>query len=168
MPTTTFTYRGQEDKSLLDRALLGFAATRLGGFMFVNVFPVVDRRLLRWTRGRVSVGVGQTVLLLHVRGAKSGVMRETPLLCTPQGDRLILVASKAGADHHPAWYHNVVANPDVEVDLRGRRLAMRARVLEGEERDAAWRAVNDNYPGYTKYQAQAGARRIPVVLLEPR
>ena len=161
-------YRGQAEKSRLDRALQALAQTRLGGKLFITVFPAIDRRLMPLTRGRVRTGVGQPMLLLHARGARSGRPRTTPLLYTPHGDSLVLVASKAGAEHHPAWYHNVRAHPDVEVEIGGQRRPMRAREAQGAERDQLWRLVNDNYTGYETYQRRAGARRIPVVVVEPR
>jgi deazaflavin-dependent oxidoreductase (nitroreductase family) len=92
----------------------------------------------------------------------------TPVYYTARGDAIVLVASKAGAEHHPAWYHNLVAHPDVEIDLRGKRRQVRARVAEGAERDELWAIVNDNYNGYERYQERAGNRVIPVVVLEPR
>jgi deazaflavin-dependent oxidoreductase (nitroreductase family) len=146
-----------------------FARTRLGGWLFVTVFPAIDRRLLPVSRGRLTVAMGQPILLLHTRGAKSGEPRTSPLLYTPSGDGYVIVASKAGAEHHPAWYHNLVAHPDaVAVELAGRRTAVRPRVLEGAERAEIWQHVNDNYNGYQIYQERAGARIIPVVLLEPQ
>ncbi len=112
--------------------------------------------------------MGQPILLLHTRGARSGQPRTTPLLYTPHGNGFVVVASKAGAAHHPAWYHNLRAHPDdVAVEVGGRRTAVHSRVAEGPERAELWELVNDNYTGYTTYQARAGDRVIPVVLLEP-
>jgi deazaflavin-dependent oxidoreductase (nitroreductase family) len=144
------------------------AQTRLGGFLFITVFPAIDKRLMPLTRGRLRVAVGQPMLLLHTRGAKSGQERTTPLLYTPHGDGFIVVASKAGAAHHPAWYHNIRAHPDaVEIELRGRRRPVTPHIAEGARRDELWRVVNENYNGYETYQGRAGERLIPVVLLEP-
>ena len=144
------------------------ARTRLGGWLFVNAFPAIDRRLIPLTRGRVKVAMGQPILLLHTRGARSGQDRTTPLLYTPYREGFIVVASKAGAEHNPAWYHNLRAHPDaVTVEIRGRRIPVRPREIEGAERDELWRLVNDNYNGYETYQGRAGNRVIPVVLLEP-
>lgn len=143
------------------------ARSRLGGWLFINVFPVIDRRLLPLTHGRLKVAMGQPILLLYTRGARSGQPRTTPLLYTPDGDGFVIVASKAGAEHHPAWYHNIRAHPDdVEVEIGGSRIAVRPRVVEGAERAELWQRVNDNYTGYETYQARAGGRVIPVVLLE--
>lgn len=160
-------YRPQRDKSRIDRTMQALARTRLGGWLFVNAFPIVDRRLIPLSHGRLKVAIGQPILLLHTRGARSGQPRTTPLLYTPSGDGFLVVASKAGAEHHPAWYHNLRAHPDdVAIEIDGARVWVRPRVLEGPERDTQWRRVNDNYNGYDAYQERAGSRIIPIVLLE--
>jgi deazaflavin-dependent oxidoreductase (nitroreductase family) len=161
-------YRPQSEKTRFDRVLQAFAQTRVGGWLFINVLPAVDRPLLRLSRGRISTGMGQTYVLLHARGAKSGVERTTPLLGTKFGDAILLVASKAGAPQHPAWFHNVCANPDVAVTVDAARRSMRARVAGPEERDRLWTVVCDNYSGYAAYQARTRGRVIPVVVLESR
>jgi F420H(2)-dependent quinone reductase len=144
------------------------ARTRFGGWLFVNVFPTVDRWLIPRTRGRLKVALGQPILLLHTRGAKSGEPRSTPLLYTPYNGAYIVVASKAGATHHPAWYHNLRAHPDtVMVEFDGHRIDVRPRVVEEPERSELWARVNDNYNGYEAYAQRAGGRVIPIVLLEP-
>jgi deazaflavin-dependent oxidoreductase (nitroreductase family) len=161
-------YKPQAQKTPIEKLLQAFAQTRFGGRLFISVFPEIDRRLLPLTRGRLSTGLGQPIVLLHVRGAKSGVERTVPLLATKQGDLVVVIASKAGAKHHPAWFHNVRANPDVEVTLRGTRVPMHATIAEGPERDRLWAMAVDNYSGYARYQQRAGARTIPVVALRPR
>ena len=134
----------------------------------MNVFPAIDRTLIPLTRGRVRVAMGQPILLLHTLGARSGEPRTTPLLYTPHGNGFVVVASKAGAAHNPAWYHNLRAHPDaVAVEIGGRRTAVRPRVADGAERARLWALVNDNYTGYATYQGRTGGRVIPVVLLEP-
>lgn len=162
-------FRRQREKTAIDRLLQAVARTRLGGWLFVNVFPVIDRRLIPLSRGRLKVAMGQPILLLHTRGARSGEPRVTPLLYTPCGDGFIVVASKAGAEHHPAWYHNIRRHPDsVAIQTAGSPVPVRARVAEGPERARLWERVNDNYNGYSVYQARAAGRTIPVVVLEPR
>jgi len=152
-----------------ERGLETFAQTRAGGWLAVNVGNRVDKRLLKWSNGKVGIFVGQQVGLLFCVGAKSGEPRETPLLYASDGDRILLVASNAGSPRHPAWYHNVIAHPDVEFLPRGGpRAAYRARELEGTERDDAWLRVNDLYTGYDTYQGRTGGRLIPVVALEPQ
>jgi deazaflavin-dependent oxidoreductase (nitroreductase family) len=161
-------YKPQTEKNAGEKLLQAFAQTRFGGVLFIRVFPGIDRRLLPLTRGRLSTGLGQPIVLLHATGARSGIERTTPLLATKHGDRLVLIASKAGATSHPGWFHNVRANPEVDVTFDGRRRPMRARVAEGEERERLWAMACDNYSGYTRYQRQAGDRVIPVIALEPR
>jgi deazaflavin-dependent oxidoreductase (nitroreductase family) len=160
-------YKPQARKTRLEKLLQAFAQTRFGGKLFIGVFPAIDRRLLPLTRGRLSTGLGQPIVLLHARGARSGVERTTPLLATKHGGLIVLIASKAGAPAHPAWFHNVRANPDVEVTYDGRRRPMRARVASGEERERLWAMACDNYTGYARYQVSAGDRVIPVIAVEP-
>ena len=132
------------------------------------MFPAIDRWLIPRTRGRLKVALGQPILLLHTRGARSGEPRTTPLLYTPLEDAFIVVASKAGAAQHPAWYYNIRAHPDaVSVELDGRRLAVRPRIVDEPERSELWARVNDNYNGYEAYARRAGDRVIPLVVLEP-
>jgi len=162
-------YKPQAEKTRVEKALQSFAQTPLGGKLFITVFPAIDRRLMPLTRGKLSTGMGQPIVLLHVRGARSGIERTVPLLATKTGGTVLVVASKAGAIKHPAWYHNVRANPDVEVTIDGQRRPMRASIVaDGEERNRLWAIVCDNYNGYATYQRRAGARVIPVVSLTPR
>lgn len=161
-------YRGQQQKTRADKLAQAFAQTRLGGWLYITVMPAIDRRLMRWSRGKLVSAPGQPILLLNTIGAKSGQPRATPLLYTPDGSNYVIVASKAGAKTHPAWFHNLKAHSDnVSVEIRGERIPVRPRILEGEEREQAWALVNDNYNGYETYQGRAGARVIPVVRLEP-
>ena len=134
----------------------------------MNVFPAIDRWLIPRTGGRLKVAVGQPILLLHTLGAKSGARRTTPLLYTPHDESYIVIASKAGDPHHPAWYHNLRAHPDdVRIEVGGQQLSVRPRVVDEPERGQLWQLVNDNYNGYAKYEQRAGGRVIPVVVLEP-
>jgi deazaflavin-dependent oxidoreductase (nitroreductase family) len=159
-------YRAQREKSRTDKAMQAVAKSRLGGWLFINVFPVIDRWLIPLSHGRLKVAMGQPILLLHTRGARSGEPRTTPLLYTPHGSAFVIVASKAGAEHNPGWYHNLLANPDdVAVQIGRTRIVVRPRVAEGAERDALWQLVNDNYSGYDTYQTRAGRRLIPIVVL---
>ena len=151
-----------------ERQLEAFVKTRAGGWIAVNIGNPIDRRLLPLSGGRVGLFLGQPVGLLETTGAKSGKRRETPLLYLDDGDRVVLVASKAGAARHPAWFHNLTANPSVGFLRRGgHRGRYLAREAEGAERDELWDRVNDLYSGYETYQGRAGDRRIPVVVLEP-
>lgn len=110
---------------------------------------------------------GLPLLLLHHRGARSGKERVNPLAYRAvEGDALAVFASKGGAPRNPDWYHNVRANPEVEVEVAGRRIRARARVAEGEERERIWRAQASEVPAFGTYQERTG-RTIPVVILEP-
>ena len=151
-----------------ERAQERFALTHAGGWFAINVANPIDRRLLRWTPGRFGLFLGQPVGLLETVGARSGQPRSTPLLYREDDGRVVLIASKAGAARHPAWYHNVRAHPEVGFTARdGRRGRYRAREAEGAEREALWARANDLYAGYDDYQERTGGRRIPVIVLEP-
>jgi deazaflavin-dependent oxidoreductase (nitroreductase family) len=160
-------YRGQSEQRPWHKALQAFAQSKLGGTMFLTVFPAIDKRLVPLTRGRLSMTFGGTDLLLHTVGARSGVERTVPLLATRKGDLLVIIASQAGRPTHPAWFHNLKANPEVEVTFDGRRRPMHARIVTGEERERLWKMACDHYSGYATYQQRAGDRVIPVVALEP-
>jgi deazaflavin-dependent oxidoreductase (nitroreductase family) len=153
-------------RSRRERLLQGVAASRAGGWWFVNVAMRIDRVLLPVTGGRLSASIGQPVGLLKTIGAKSGEPRSTPLLYSTRADDVILVASKAGSPRNPAWYHNVRAHPEVELlapgGLTGRYIA---REAQGTERDELWQQSLDLYSGYDAYQERTD-RRIPVVVLE--
>jgi deazaflavin-dependent oxidoreductase (nitroreductase family) len=110
---------------------------------------------------------GAPMLLLTTTGAKSGTLRTTPLVYLSDGGRFIVIASKGGAPTHPAWYHNLVAHPDVTVEVGSETLPVRAAVLSGEERDRLYARQAGLRPAFAEYQAKT-TRRIPVVALERR
>ena len=110
---------------------------------------------------------GAPMVLLHHTGAKSGVERVTPLMYRPDGDRIVIFASKAGAPDNPAWFHNLVANPETTIEIGDETgVAVRAEVLEGEERDRVWNAQKAAVPQFAEYELSAGDRVIPVVALD--
>jgi deazaflavin-dependent oxidoreductase (nitroreductase family) len=122
---------------------------------------------LRAHGGKPTSGpfLGRPVLILTTVGAKTGERRETPLVYTTDGENLVVIASKGGAPTNPAWYHNLVAIPDVTLEVLGEKIDVRARVTEGEERDRLFRKQADLMPGFDEYQRNT-TRRIPVVVLE--
>ena len=125
--------------------------------------------MYRLTGGRIGhriPGVAPTLLLDHV-GAKSGTPRTTPLLYVEDPPNVVIVASKGGFPKHPAWFHNLRANPDTTVQVGSERRAVRARVAEGEERARLWALMVSVYSGYEGYRRRT-EREIPVVVLEPR
>jgi deazaflavin-dependent oxidoreductase (nitroreductase family) len=154
--------------SRYERWMEAFARTRVGAWIAINIANPIDRRLLARTNGRSGLFLGQPIGLLETVGARSGERRQTPLLYLDDGERVVLVASKGGNPRHPAWYHNLKANPRVGFMRRGgHRGTYLAREAEGEERERLWARLNDLYNGYETYQGRTGGRRIPVVVLEP-
>lgn len=107
------------------------------------------------------------MLLLHHVGARSGQERVAPLVYVTDGDDVVLVASKGGHPKHPAWFHNLEANPETTVQIGTERRAVRARVATAEERERLWPMAVETYGGYAGYQART-EREIPLVVLEPR
>ncbi|MGH2856456.1 MAG: nitroreductase family deazaflavin-dependent oxidoreductase [Solirubrobacteraceae bacterium] len=110
---------------------------------------------------------GARALLLDHIGARSGVRRTTPLLYVPDDPDVVLVASKGGHPRNPAWYHNLMANPDVTVQIGSERRAVRARLADAAERERLWPMAVATYAGYRGYQERT-ARQIPLVILAPR
>jgi deazaflavin-dependent oxidoreductase (nitroreductase family) len=108
---------------------------------------------------------GAPMVLLHTIGARSGEERVNPLVYQADGDRIAIFGSKAGAPTHPAWYHNLLVNPDVTVELGPDTVPMRARVADGEERERIWSRQKQVMPGFADYEANT-SRVIPVVILE--
>ncbi len=121
----------------------------------------------RATGGKVGgVFTGTPLLLLTTTGAKSGEPRTTPVCYTRDGERYVVLASKAGAPTNPAWYHNLLAHPRATVELGGETFAVSSSVVNGEERDRLFAAQAALLPFFAEYQ-QKTSRRIPVVVLEP-
>ncbi len=108
---------------------------------------------------------GRPLLLLTTIGARSGRPHTAPMMFVPDGDRLLVIASNAGAPRHPDWYHNLVANPHVTVEANGETYPATAIVTEGAERDRLFKAIAAQYPFFTDHQAKID-RTIPVVALE--
>jgi F420H(2)-dependent quinone reductase len=107
------------------------------------------------------------IVLVTIRGAKSGKLRYTPLMRVEHDGRYALVASKGGAPEHPLWYHNLTANPHVELQDGTVTKEYDARQLSGDERAAWWERSVAAYPPYAEYQEKTD-RQIPVFVLEPR
>ncbi len=125
--------------------------------------------LYRATNGLIGhriPGLPPMLLLDHV-GAKSGTKRTAPLLYIRDGDDVVIVASKGGYAKHPAWFHNLRANPDTTVQIGSERRPVHARVATSEERARLWPEVVKAYGDYARYQERTD-REIPVVILERR
>lgn len=110
---------------------------------------------------------GRSLVLLHHRGAKTGTERVTPVMSIRDGDAWLIAASKAGADENPAWYHNLLAHPDVEIETADDGIVrIRATELTGVERDAAWAKFTAVSTGFRSYEERT-SRVIPVLRLVP-
>jgi F420H(2)-dependent quinone reductase len=134
----------------------------------VKPMSAINRWMYRASGGRIGGKLaGAPLLLLTTIGRKSGEPRTTPLIYLTDGEDQVVVASKAGVDHHPLWYTNLVANPDVEVEIGRERTPMRARTATAEEKARLWPKLVAIYPEYQAYQDRT-EREIPVVILSPR
>jgi deazaflavin-dependent oxidoreductase (nitroreductase family) len=149
------------------RAFARFAGTRAMGWFSRNVFWKVDPVLLRLSGGRVGTGMLLPTALLETQGARTGQPRANAVIYFHDRDRVTIIASKLGLPHHPAWFHNLRANPDVR--LGGE--PFRAEVVEDSaERERLWTLADRVFPPYATYRRRAAAagRQIPVVQLIPR
>ena len=145
------------------RAFARFSATRVGRFFSRRVAWKLDPYLLRATRGRLGMSLVLPTALLETRGARSGAVRRNAVIYFHDGDRVTIVASKAGADHHPAWFHNLRAHP--EVTFGG--IPMRATVVtDAAERERLWALADQVFAPYATYRSET-ARTIPIVQLSP-
>lgn len=121
-------------------------------------------------RSKGGVGVthfGDRLLLLTVRGARSGQPRTIPLAFHKYGDAYVVAASKGGAPTNPDWYHSVVVNPDVEIEVGAQRVKAHARPLNsGAERDQLYAKHAELMPGFADYETKT-SRIIPIIVLEP-
>jgi deazaflavin-dependent oxidoreductase (nitroreductase family) len=159
------------DPAAPQNALLRFLAwtarLRPTTWFLVNVGNHVDPVLMKISGGRLKTTVtAPTVLLTHT-GAKSGRRRTTPLAYFSDGDDVVLIASRGGHRQHPAWYHNVLANPEVELWNSGGGGAYLAHEAQGGERDRLWETATSFYPGFAAYEERAAGRRIPVIVCRP-
>jgi deazaflavin-dependent oxidoreductase (nitroreductase family) len=123
---------------------------------------VIDE--FRANGGRVEEFADRPLVILHTTGAKSGEERLNPLMHLVEDGGIVVFASRAGEDKHPDWYHNVRADPQVEVELGDRTVRARAVEVTGEERDRLYAEMKAKYPQFADYEA-ATSRVIPVVRL---
>jgi deazaflavin-dependent oxidoreductase (nitroreductase family) len=124
-----------------------------------------NRQVIADFRANGGVEPGRHLLLLTTTGARTGQARTSPMMYVPEGDRLLVIASNAGARHHPNWYHNLVARPEVTVEVTGDTYQARARVTEGEERDRLWAEITGRFAFFLDHQTKI-ERTIPIVSLE--
>jgi deazaflavin-dependent oxidoreductase (nitroreductase family) len=154
-------------RSLFSRAFAAFSATRLGRLISAKVVWKIDPYLLRATRGRVGMGLVLPTALLETQGAKSGAVRRNAVIYFHDGERVTIVASKAGAEKHPAWFHNLRAHPDVTFG----GIPMRATVISDEgECHRLWTLADRIFAPYATYRQEAAKvnRTIPIIQLTAR
>ncbi|MGV9312885.1 nitroreductase family deazaflavin-dependent oxidoreductase [Streptomyces sp. NPDC003691] len=165
-------------RGALYRTVQRASATRAFARIAPRILPAVDRAVHRLTRGRVLPSARMLPgVVLTARGAKSGLPRTIPLasLHRPADgghdgadtESWLLVGSNFGRAGHPAWSANLLAHPEAGISWRGREIPVRARLLEGEERAAAWAELLDFWPPYAVYQERT-ERRIRLFRLTPR
>ncbi len=111
---------------------------------------------------------GLPVVTVTTIGAKSSQPRSLPLVAIPDGENVILIASNYGQKHHPAWYYNLHAHPEVQLTYEGQTVAYMAHETDGDERAYCWQRAVDLYSGYASYKERAGQRQIGVFLLTPQ
>ena len=110
---------------------------------------------------------GASVLILHTRGRKSGETRKFPLIYGRDGEDYVIVASRGGSPENPGWYKNLLAHPDVDIQVRDKVLPVTARTASAADKKRLWPTMTAQWPDYDKYQAGT-TRDIPVVVLSPR
>jgi F420H(2)-dependent quinone reductase len=121
----------------------------------------------RATGGKLFGRMGKSpILLLNTVGRKSGKKRTSPLLYVMDGEDFVIIASKGGASAHPAWYLNLVANPEATVEIEDREVRVRAEEADSEEKSRLWQKMVEMYPAYDAYQEKT-EREIPLLVLRP-
>jgi deazaflavin-dependent oxidoreductase (nitroreductase family) len=129
-------------------------------------WQVEHARIYQETNGEEGhIWRGAPILLLTTKGRKSGQQYTTPLIYGKDGDRYLIVGSRGGADEHPQWYLNLVANPEIEVQVLADKFRARASTAEGEEKARLWKTMTSVWPAYDEYQGRT-KREIPLVIIE--
>lgn len=126
----------------------------------------------RKTRGRMGGSLPgwpqPRIALLDHTGAKTGTKRTSPLMYHEHGEAIVVSGTKGGQPTHPAWFHNLMANPDTTIQIGSEVREVRARLATEEKRDRLWKQMTAVYPGYEFYERNAKGRQIPIVILDPR
>jgi F420H(2)-dependent quinone reductase len=139
---------------------LGRRATKLHVALYRRSGGRIGGHIPGWPEARIA--------LIEHTGAKSGMRRTSPVMYLEDGDAIVVMASKAGQPTHPAWFHNLRANPDTAIQIGSTVREVRARVAGDEERDRLWTKFVAMYPGSEFYRRNAKGREIPIVILDPR
>jgi deazaflavin-dependent oxidoreductase (nitroreductase family) len=152
----------------VQRAMRSLAASGPGSSLFAHVMDRIDEPVYRLTRGRhtfASLVSGLPVILLTTTGARSGLPRTVPVVGLPTADGLAVIASNWGQRRHPAWYHNLLANPAGYVSINGTIRTFRASEAAGDVRARIWQEALRVYPGWSQYERRASNRDIAVFVL---
>ncbi len=155
--------------NLLQRSVQGLSATRFFARVLSRTLNRLDRAVLALTGGRYTATralAGVPVLTVETLGARTGRPHPVTLLAIQRGAEYVLIATAFGSPRHPAWYHNLMAHPEVRVTLNRVARLYHARQVFGEERQGCWELAVTAYPGYAAYLERA-RRPIPVLLLTP-
>jgi deazaflavin-dependent oxidoreductase (nitroreductase family) len=164
MPTRLKYVDPNQPRGWFSRAYAAFANTRLGRFLSIHVVWKLDPPLMRATGGRLGFDLVIPTALLETRGARTGKLRRNVVIYFHDGERVTIVASKLGLPNHPAWFHNLKANPDVTFG----GIPMRATVVGDEaERQRLWGLADRVFAPYAAYRQEAAKanRTIPIVQL---
>ncbi|GGI34755.1 hypothetical protein GCM10010988_00510 [Cnuibacter physcomitrellae] len=150
-------------------AVAWFSRTRFFRRVGPHVMPPLERGMAWLTRGRVQMsGLLVPSLVLHTVGARSGQQRDATLMYVPEpGGTMLVTGSNFAAAGHPAWSGNLLAHPDAAVSVRGRRIPVRAALVPDDEREATWRYIERQWPGYRGYETSSG-RTLRMFRLTPR
>ena len=163
----------KKEYSIFHSGIQKIASSKPGAWFFSKTQHHFDRVLLSMTNGKTtmtSILSGLPVLILISKGAKSGLLRTTPLLYVqdPTGsNKIALIASNWGQGHNPGWYYNLKANPQATCSIRGKKGDYLAHEAQGEEYTAFWQRAKDIYLGFPNYKERAGDRHIPILVLTP-
>jgi deazaflavin-dependent oxidoreductase (nitroreductase family) len=159
----------EPSNALWKRALQRFFMTRPMTWLGIHVFGRIDPVLMRITRGHVfsSRGMGLLSILMTTTGAKSGQPRTVTVAAFQDGPNLFVIGSRGGNAKHPAWYHNLRANPLATVVWLGRKETRVAHEAVSPERERLWQIAMSVYPAFDRYDEISGKRRIPVIVLAP-
>lgn len=149
---------------LFRRAYASLANTWLGRLLSIHLVWKVDPYLMRATRGRLGLGLLMPTALLETRGAKSGERRRNVVIYFHDGEKVTIIASRLGQARHPAWFHNLLADPDVTFAGEPMRAAV---VSEEAERQRLWALADRVFPPFAAYRRNAAraGREIPIVQL---
>ncbi|MBI2801433.1 MAG: nitroreductase family deazaflavin-dependent oxidoreductase [Gammaproteobacteria bacterium] len=130
-------------------------------------FTQLNVQIYKWSGGRVFNRIGGgNICIVKMTGAKSGTVREFPLIHVPYEDGVILVASFAGGPKNPVWYNNLIVHPDIEVTVRDHRVTLKARLASAAEKAKLWPLCCQHYRDFDLYQRRS-PRDIPIFICQP-